>query len=140
MKINNKKSQHDYYLTDFLEVGIKFTGQELKSIMNSKGGAISLKESYISIDNDECYLKQAHISDTDEPLRPKKLLLKKSQIQKFKKLSRDNGFTLMLKNIYISDSKKLKGTMCLAKGKNNSDKRQVLKEKDVKMNELRRWN
>ncbi len=131
MIIKNKKAQYDYFLDNKLEVGISFTGQELKSIINSKGGSISLKESYITIYNNEVFLKQAHISDCDEPLRSKKLLLHKQEIQKYKKLSREDNMTLIISNIYTHKNGKLKGTLCLAKGKKTHDKRNTIKERDL---------
>lgn len=143
MKIVNKKAKYDYFLSNNLEVGIVLDGVEVKGILSN---TISLNESYVKITNNEVFLINSHIgveyreSWNNKPLlmslneyniRPRKLLLHKKQIQKFKKLLKEPGSTLILYEIYTNEKGKIKGTLCLAKGKKMYDKRKVIKERDL---------
>lgn len=136
MKLINKKAKYDYFLTNNLEVGLVLHGPEVKSILKSN---ISLKESYVKIINSEMWLINANISEmkysrfekTCDATRPKKLLLHKKQLNKFQKLLKEPGTTLIMYEIYTDDNGRLKGTLCLAKGKKQYDKREVIKERDL---------
>lgn len=136
MKLINKTANYSYFLSDNLEVGLVLHSPEVKSILE---GSMNLKGSYVQVKDNEAWLINAHISemkinrfdkDCDE-LRPKKLLLHKKQLNKFKKLLQDPGTTLILYEVYTNDKGVLKGTLCLAKGKKNYDKRNVIKERDL---------
>lgn len=151
MKIisNNKKAKYDYFLSADLEVGIVLKGSEIKHILSN---GINLKESYVKIidntkGNSEVFLINANISGhnwgdevkeypmlqnvKDYSLRPKKLLLHKSQIKKFLKLTQEKSTTLIMRNMYLNDDGILKGTLCVGKGKKQYDKRQTIKERDL---------
>lgn len=136
MIIKNKIASYSYFLSDNLEVGLVLYGSEVKSILNSH---ISLKESYVKITNNEAWLINASVSEIKitqfdkscDALRPKKLLLHKKQINKFQKLLKEPGTTLIMYEIYTDDNGRLKGTLCLARGKRLYDKRNVIKERDL---------
>jgi SsrA-binding protein len=131
----NKKAKYDYKLSHKTEAGIVLKGPEVKSILN---GNISLKESYVKIINDEVFLLGAHISELNiqrfesdvDSMRPKKLLLHKKQINKYKKLLKEPGTTLILYDIHITNGK-FKGDLYLGKGKKDYDKRNAIKERDL---------
>ena len=140
---NNKKSKYDYFLSDCLEVGLVLTGAEVKSIIS---GNISLKESYVKIINNEVFLIGAQITPAQNlptfdfhsqfnPHRDKKLLLNKKQIRKFAKLTQEKGTTLIMRDIYVADNGKLKGTVCVGTGKKSYDKREVIKQRDLSRRE-----
>ena len=125
---SNKKAKYDYFLSDDLEVGIVLKGSEIKDILEN---GINLKETYVKIINEEMFLIGANITGKEGlNLRDRKLLLHKREIRKFEKKLID-GFTLIMKDMYVADSGKVKGTLCLAKGKKNYDKRQTIKERDL---------
>jgi SsrA-binding protein len=136
MKLTNKIAKFNYFLSENLEVGLVLRGPEVKSIL--KGG-LSLKESYVKIIQDEVWLINANVSemkfnqfDNDiDSVRPKKLLMHRKQINKFKKLLQTPGTTLIMYEVYTDDNGRLKGNLMLGKGKQNHDKRQVIKERDL---------
>lgn len=130
----NKKANHDYFIEETYECGMVLTGTEIKSI---RAGRIQLKESFARIINAEIFLMNAHVSPYDqgnqfnhEPLRVRKLLLKKKEIAKLIGLTKEKGYTLVPLKVYTKDgyAKLLLG---LGKGKKNFDKRNDLKEKDA---------
>lgn len=135
----NKKASFDYFLTDDLEVGLSLTGAEVKSIIH---GSIQLTGSYVKITNGEVFLIGSTI-DKPQSLpnfssysdfnasRDRKLLLHKKEIAKFAKKTQERGTTLIMKNIYVGEKGKLKGTLCLGTGKNTRDKREVIKKRDL---------
>ena len=137
MKIvsQNKKAFHDYFILDTYEAGIELKGTEIKSI---RLGNVNLKDSFIRIKNNEAFIENMHIAPYEqgnlfnhEPLRTRKLLLHKKQIQKLQKEVKENGLTIVPTKVYFNTSK-LKVEIALAKGKKLYDKRQSLKEKDAK--------
>jgi SsrA-binding protein len=135
IKIHNKnrKSKHNYEFLEKYKVGLVLTGSEVKSI---KSNHISLKESYITIDNNEAFLKQAHIarlhtsSRDHEEVRNIKLLLNRKEINTLKKEIDKKGLTIVPYIIY-TEKHLLKLDIYLAKGKSNYDKREALKQKDL---------
>lgn len=137
MKIvsQNKKAFHDYFILDTYEAGIELKGTEIKS---ARKGSVNLKDSFIRIKNNEAFIENMHIAPYEqgnlfnhEPLRTRKLLLHKKQIQKLQKEVKENGLTIVPTKVYFNTSK-LKVEIALAKGKKLYDKRQSLKEKDAK--------
>ena len=137
---NNKKAKFDYFLEKPFECGVVLTGAEVKSIRNSN---ISLKESYVKIINSEVFLINANINmpsnimnfekQTFDPIRPKKLLLTKKEIKNLIGAVAEDGYTLIATKVYQpADSKKIKVQIYLAKGKKLYDKREDIKEKDIK--------
>ena len=132
----NKKARHEYFIEETYECGIELKGTEVKSI---RQGRVNLKEGYASIDNSEVYLKQVHISPYEQgnsfykldPMRPRKLLLHKSEIRKLIGATTIKGYSLIPTKMYLKKGK-VKVEIALAKGKKLYDKRQDLKGKDAK--------
>ena len=136
IKIQNKKAYYDYFIQDKLEVGIELIGCEVKSI---RQGKMNLKDSYVSIDNNELFLKQAHISPYEnkdsfsdvDAYRKRKLLAHKNEIAKLKKSMEQKGFSIVPLKAYFKQGK-VKLEIALATGKKNYDKRQSIKENEAK--------
>lgn len=130
---NNKKARHDYFLEEMYEAGISLHGTEVKSI---RMGRCSIKESFIRIEDQEVYIYGMHISPYEkgnifnkDPLRPKKLLLHKKEIQKLTGKIAEKGYTLVPVQVYLKGSL-VKVQISLAKGKKLYDKRQDIAKKD----------
>ena len=131
----NKKAYHDYFVEETLECGRCLSGNEVKSV---KAGKISIKESWISIEDRELILKGCHITkwetsnmfDVDER-REKKLLAHKTEIKKWANQIKLDGYTIIPLEVYEKHGLcKIKIGLC--KGKHNYDKRDALKKKDMK--------
>ena len=123
---NNKKAYHEYFLEEKYEAGIALHGTEVKSL---RMGKCSIKEAFIKIENDEVIIYQMHISPYEkgnifnrDPLRPKKLLMHKAEINKLKAKIAEKGYTLVPVEVYFKGSL-VKVQIALAKGKKLYDKR-----------------
>ena len=132
----NKKARFDYVIEDSFEAGIALAGTEVKSL---RAGAVNLKDSYAQIDEGELYLIGCHISPyscgnrfNHEPERPRKLLLKKKEIRRLIGKISERGYTLVPLKMYFTQRGIAKVLLGLAKGKPKQDKRQEIKERDVK--------
>jgi len=131
----NRKARHEYHIEDTYEAGMVLLGPEVKSI---REGRINLKDGYVEIRNGEAWLQNVHISPYTfatntsrlDPLRPRKLLLHKRQIQKLDGKVKERGFTLIPLKVYFSGGK-AKVEIALAKGKKIYDKRESLKRKTM---------
>lgn len=130
---NNKKAFHDYFIEDKYEAGIVLHGTEVKSL---RMGKCSIKEAFVHIDNGEVFVYGMHISPYEkgnifnkDPMRPKKLLLHRSQIMKLKGQLCEQGYTLVPLQVYIKEGL-AKIEIGLAKGKKLYDKRQDIAKKD----------
>lgn len=126
--INNRQAFHEYHILDKYEAGIALVGTEVKSIM---AGRIQLKESFVSIKDNEVWLLNAHIShyshgniNNHDPLRPRKLLLHRREIEKLQKETTIKGMTLVITSIYWKNGR-LKFEVGVAKGKKLYDKRET---------------
>lgn len=133
---NNKKAFYDFFIEDKLECGISLSGTEVKSV---RQGKCSIKEAFIKIENGEVYIYSMHISPYEqgnifnkEPLRIRKLLLHKSEIYKLSDKVKQKGYTLIPLSVYINECGKVKVEIALAKGKKLYDKRESIKERDMK--------
>lgn len=131
----NRKAFHDYYIEDRVEAGIILTGTEIKSIRN---GRVNLKDSYARLDNGEIWVHQMHISPYEQgnrfnhdPLRPRKLLLHRSEINKLIGKIQQQGLTLIPIKIYLKKGM-AKVELAVGQGKKNYDKRQALAEREGK--------
>ena len=130
----NPTAYHNYTIEDTIEVGIVLTGTEIKSI---RAGKVNLKDSYANIRNSECFVYGMHISPYEfgniynkDPLRDRKLLLKKREINKlFGKIKQD-GYSLIQICIYFKGSL-VKMELGIGKGKKLYDKRQDIAKKDA---------
>ena len=130
---HNRKASFHYFLSDFLEAGIELRGTEIKSIRNH--GA-SLNDSYIVIRKGEAYILNMHIAPykegnifNHEPLRTRKLLLHKKEIQKLESKVKEKSFTLVPTKLYFVGGR-AKLELALGKGKKNYDKRETEKKRD----------
>ena len=132
---NNKKAYHDFFIDDKYETGIELFGTEVKSI---RMGKCSIKESFVRIEKGEVYIYGMHISPYEkgnifnkDPLRVRKLLLHKSEINKLAGQIKMKGYTLMPLKVYFKGSL-VKVEIGLARGKKLYDKRQDIAKKDAK--------
>lgn len=134
--LNNKYARFNYDIIDTYEAGIVLFGFEVKSLKKNQG---SLKEAYAIIDNNEVYLVKAHIPpyqanntpQSYDPYRRRKLLLKKSEIDRLIKAKKTEGLTIVPLSLY-NKGRQLKLSVALARGKKKHDKRETLKERDAK--------
>lgn len=129
----NRKARHDFFLDEYIECGIALVGTEVKS-MRSNG--CSLKEAWVRIQNGEVYIYQMHIAPYEkgnimnkDPLRPRKLLLHKSEIRKLSQKIKEKGYTLVPVEAYFKDSR-VKLEIALARGKKLYDKRADIAKRD----------
>ncbi len=135
--LKNKRAKFDYEILEEEVAGIKLLGTEVKSI---RSGKASLSESYIYVNEDNSvWIKGMHISEYDkqgysihDPDRDKQLLLTKKQAEKWRKETQSGGLTIVPIVGKFNDKGKFKITIALAKGKKLYDKRNSLKEKDIK--------
>ena len=130
----NKKARFNYEIMETYEAGIELKGTEVKSVRMSK---INISDGYVSIDNSEAYLKQVHISPYEQgnifnvdPLRVRKLLLHKSEINKLIGETTLKGYTIIPLKVYLKRGK-VKVEIGLARGKKLYDKRESLAKKDA---------
>lgn len=135
MEIINRQATHNYFIIDRYEAGIALTGTEIKSIRNGK---CNIKDSYAIIKNYEVYLLNTHISQYEqgnifnhEETRTRKLLLHKKEILKLNNKITLEGYTLIPLRIYFKNGL-AKVELGLCKGKHTYDKKEALKEKDIK--------
>jgi len=135
MEILNRKARYDYEIEDEYEAGIVLTGTEIKSIRNGKA---NIKDSYAIIKNNEAYLLNTHISEYTEgnrfnhdETRTRKLLLHKKEIYKLRDKLEIEGYTLIPLKIYFVKGR-AKVLIGVAKGKKNYNKKETIKERDIK--------
>lgn len=132
---NNKKAYHDFFIDEKLETGIELFGTEVKAI---RMGKCSIKESYVRIENNQVYIEGMHISPYEkgnifnkDPLRLRKLLLHRSEINRLGAKIREKGYTLVPLQVYLKGSL-VKVEIGLARGKKLYDKRDDIAKKDMK--------
>jgi SsrA-binding protein len=130
----NKKAYHDYEIEETYEAGLVLTGTEIKSI---RAGKVNLRDSYARIKNGEVFLLNMHISPYEQgnrfnhdPLRTRKLLLHKREINKLFGLTREKGYALVPLKIYLKNGL-AKVDLALARGKKLYDKRETMKKRDA---------
>ncbi|CDE42782.1 ssrA-binding protein [Clostridium sp. CAG:411] len=130
---NNKKARHDYFIEETYEAGISLHGTEVKSL---RMGKCSIKEAFVRVEKGEVYIYGMHISPYEkgnifnrDPLRVKKLLLHKYEINKMIGQMQQKGYTLVPLNVYFKGSL-VKVEIGLAKGKKLYDKRQDIAKRD----------
>lgn len=146
MEIQNRKATFDYEILETFESGIVLTGTEIKSI---RLGKANIKDSYAIIKGNEIFILNMHISQYDfgnrfnhEETRTRKLLMHKNEILKLNNEVERQGLTLIPLKLYFKRNK-VKVLIGLARGKKNYDKRQSIKEKDIKRDmdkELKNYN
>ena len=131
----NRKARHDYEIIDTVEAGLVLKGTEIKSI---RTGKINIQDGFISIRDGEAWLKNVHISHYEQgnifnhdPLRARKLLLHKKEIQKLYNEMKLNRYTIIPLKVYLVRGR-AKVLIGLARGKNKYDKRHALKQDQMK--------
>jgi len=131
MEIVNRKARHDFIFLRTEVAGIQLMGSEIKSVRQSR---VNLTDSFCFFENGELFLKNAHISEngtafSHQETRPRKLLLKRRELQKLEK-ELVKGLTIIPYKIFINARALAKVEIVLAKGKKNYDKRETLKKRD----------
>ena len=136
VEIKNKRASFEYFFLDTFSTGIVLSGTEIKSIRQSK---VNITDAYCLIFNNEVYIRGMNIAKyelgTDanhDPLRDRKLLLKKKEIQKLINKLKDVGLTIVPTKLFLNEKGLAKVDIALAKGKKLYDKRDTIKEKDVR--------
>ena len=137
VNINIKKAKYDYSLLDKYTCGIVLTGNEIKSIRNSKA---SLNNAYCEFEGDELFVVNMHIdlyensSETNyDPKRRRKLLLNRQELKKIEKQVIDVGITVVATSLFLSKKGMAKLNISVAKGKREFDKRNVIKDRESKI-------
>ncbi len=133
---DNKKAYFDYYIEDKFQAGIVLEGVEIKSVRNGK---VNLKDSYVLVKNGEVFLIGAHIAEYEkadglnkvDTRRTRKLLLTKTEIRKLERKVLIKGYTLVPTKMYLSHNL-AKLEIAVAKGKELYNKKDSIKEKDLK--------
>jgi SsrA-binding protein len=131
----NRKAYHDYFIEEKLEAGVMLRGTEVKSL---RDGRVNLQDSYASVDDGEVFLHHCHISPyshgnimNHEPLRARKLLLHRKEINKLIGKTQQKGLTLIPLRIYFSKQGRAKVELALAKGKKQYDRRETIKAREA---------
>ena len=132
--IRNKKASHDYEFLEKFVAGIKLTGTEIKSI---RLGKAALADSYCIFSGNELFIKGMHIAEyywgnlnNHNPLRERKLLLTRRELNKIGRKVRETGLTIIVIKVFINDRGLAKAEIAIAKGKKEYDKRETIKRKD----------
>jgi SsrA-binding protein len=132
--LNNRQAYHEYHILDKFEAGAALLGTEVKSIM---AGRIQLKDSYVSLKDGEVWLLNSHISpyshgniNNHEPLRSRKLLLHRKEIERLEKETTQKGMTLVVTRLYWKNGR-IKFEVGVAKGKKLFDKRETEMKKTL---------
>ena len=130
----NRRAFHEYHIHERLEAGIALTGTEVKA---ARAGKVQLKDGFVEFRDGEAYLTAVHISpyshgnrENHEPERPRKLLLKKREIERLHGRSQAKGFTIVPLSVYLKGNR-IKVEIALAQGKKLYDKRQAARERDL---------
>lgn len=141
----NKRARFDYVIEDTLECGIELKGSEVKSV---KEGRVSFGDAYVRVKNGELWLMGLHITpyshatiENHDPLRPRKLLAHAEEIHQLRRKTEERGYTLVPLRFYVKRGL-VKVLVGIAKGKKKHEKREAIKERDIKREmdrELRRY-
>jgi SsrA-binding protein len=130
----NRKAEFEYFLLEKYEAGIALHGSEIKSV---RAGQVSLQEAYVSVTENEAWLREAHIAvynpasyTNHDPKRNRQLLLNKKEIRELWDAVRQKGVSVVPVRMYLKDGR-AKLEIAIAKGKKLYDKRQALEKKDV---------
>lgn len=136
VEIINRKAKFEYFFVEEIEAGIKLQGTEIKSI---RANNVNLNDAYCYFKDGELFIRSLYIKeykfgtyDNHEPRRPRKLLLKKQQLRKLEKKVKERGFTIVPYRLYMNERGFAKVEIVLAQGKKSYDKRNSIKDKDMK--------
>lgn len=143
INIQNRRASFDYTFIEKYIAGIVLTGTEIKSV---RLGKVSLADSYCYMRNGELFITNMHINEYDKgsynnhsPLRERKLLLNKHELQKIDRKLKDQGLTIVPVRMFISKESYAKLEIAVAKGKKVYDKREDIKKKDIERETARRF-
>ncbi|MEM9525640.1 MAG: SsrA-binding protein SmpB [Bacteroidota bacterium] len=132
----NRKAKHEYHFLELVEAGIQLTGTEIKSI---RGGHVNLRDAYCIFQNDELWVRSIFIGEykqgnvhNHEERRPRKLLLKRQELNKWQRKVKEKGFTIVPYRLYLNERGLAKLEIVLVQGKKNYDKRHSNKARDNK--------
>lgn len=135
-EIKNRKAAYEYFFVEHYMAGIVLTGSEIKSI---RSGNANINDAYCFVKDGEVFIKNMHISEykqashqNHDPLRTRKLLLRKTELRKIDRKIREKGFTLVPYRLYFSDRGLAKMEIVLCKGKKSYDKRETIKRREDK--------
>jgi SsrA-binding protein len=135
-EINNRAASFHFILLDKYQAGLQLIGSEVKAI---RSGKINLGDAFCYFQQGELFIKNLHISEyklsnrfNHDPMRLRKLLLKKQELKKLQGKVKERGLTIVPTRIFESETGFLKIEIALAKGKNSANKKESIKEKDVK--------
>ncbi len=132
--ISNRRARHEYFLLETFECGIVLAGAEVKSLRDGRG---NLQDAYAAVEDGEVFLHGMHISPYEfsrgnlDPVRSRKLLLHRREIEKLANETATKGVTLVPTRVYFKDGR-AKVEIALARGKHHYDKRRALAERDAK--------
>ena len=136
VNIKNKKAYFDYEIEEKYIAGIKLTGTEIKSI---RLGKVSLADAYCIFENNELFVRGMNIAEyaygtynNHDPRNDRKLLLTRKELKKLDRKVKEKGFTIVALRIFIAENGYAKLEIALAKGKREFDKRENIKQKDIK--------
>ena len=142
--IKNKKAKYEYLLIDKFIAGIVLKGTEIKSIRNNQA---NISNAYCLFNNNELFVKDLHINEytnrghaNHEPKRTRKLLLNRKELNKILSKVKEKGNSIIPTRLFIDDKGRAKLEISLAKGKKLFDKREQIKEKDLKIEMKRKIN
>lgn len=132
----NRKAYHDYFVEDKYEAGISLAGTEVKSI---RQGTLNLKDSFCIVKDGEIFVHGMHVSPYEkgnifnkDPLRPRRLLMHKREINKLYSLIKQDGYAIIPLSVYFNEKSKVKLEIGVCKGKKLYDKRDAAAAKDAK--------
>ena len=132
----NRRARKDYSILKTYEAGMVLTGSEVKSI---RQGNVNLKDSYVAIRNGEAFLVNAHVAEyrnsgylNHDPERQRKLLLHRQEIKKIDKQVKGKGSTVIPLKMYFNPRGRIKLEIAIAKGKREYEKKQAIKERDIR--------
>ncbi|MCI1778865.1 MAG: SsrA-binding protein SmpB [Bacteroidales bacterium] len=136
IEIKNKRARFEYELLETYTAGIVLYGTEIKSI---RAGKASIVDGYCYFDHGELYVTNMHISEywwanrfNHDPKRNRKLLMNKKELRKLQRAVKEKGLTIVATRLFLSERGFAKLNIALAKGKKEFDKRQTIKENDIK--------
>jgi len=145
IEIKNKKARFHFEIEDTYVAGLQLTGTEIKSIREGKA---SLVDSYCYFQSNELWLKGMHVAEYDlgthynhEPKRDRKLLLRKNELRKLLRKKQEKGYTIVALRLFINQRGWAKVEIGLARGKKKYDKREEIRQKDLKrdMERIRKY-
>ncbi len=138
----NRKATHDYTIEDRYEAGLVLMGTEIKSI---REGRVNIREGYVQERDGELWMINVHVAPYDQagrhghdPLRPRKLLLHRKEINRLLGSIRERGYTLIVLRIYLKNGR-AKAEIALARGKRKYDKREAISKREAEREMRRDW-